>query len=44
MNIISLFGSTGTFEALWDENIPFKIGYISDMETNASNGLFALPS
>ena len=40
MNLMSLFGSRSTFGALWEGNIPLKIGHIRDMETNV--GLFAL--
>ena len=44
INIIFLFASRSTFGAFWERKIPFKIGYIRDMETNVINDLFALSS
>ena len=35
MNIISLFGSSSTFAALWESNIPFEIGYIKAWKQTA---------
>ena len=39
IDMVSLFGSMSTFEALWKANISFEKGHMRDMEINVSNGL-----